>query len=81
MTRTEVIAWLNRKGYLAIRPSAPNIFRHPDHPDIRYRLTDLGLRREHRLSFGEWMRVTSGYFKNLSLTAEDKLSGMNRKGM
>lgn len=80
MTRTEVTDFLNRRGFVA-KASAGNLFYHPSKPGIRYRLTDLGLRREHRLSFGEWMRVTSGYFKNLSLTAEDKLSGMNRKGM
>lgn len=80
MTRTEVIAWLNRRGFVA-EAIAPSLFYHPDKLGIRYRVTDLGLRFECHLSFDKWMRVTSGYFKNLSLTAEDKLSGMNRKGM
>jgi hypothetical protein len=80
MTRLEVIALLNRRGFVA-KASFPSLFYHPDKPGIRYRVSDRGLRREHRLSFGEWMRVTSGYFKNLALLDGDKLSGMSRKGM
>ena len=81
MTRLETIAWLERKGFVAKRSIAPNLFYHPAKPERRYRITDLGLRREVRTPSGSWVRVASAYYKNLSLADGDKLSGMSRKGM
>lgn len=87
LKRNEVEEWLKRHGFSS-RPAYPHIF-YRDVTDgssapvrlYRYRLTTYGLRRESRLDSGEWIRIRSGYFKNLILTLDDKLQGMSAEGM
>lgn len=80
MTPKEIEAWLLRHDYQN-RPQWPHIWYSLKRADSRYKLTTHGVRWEQRLGDGSWMRMRSGYYKNLSLTAEDKLSGMSSKGM
>jgi hypothetical protein len=45
-------------------------------PSIRYRIRKLVLRKEKKTSWGEWMRLSSGYIGSLELTPEGKIRGM-----
>jgi hypothetical protein len=81
VTRNDVETFLISKGYRAPRAIFPHLFYKEGQEDKRYRMTDLGLRYESRLSNGEWVRIRSAYYKNLSINAEGKLAGMTMRGM
>jgi len=82
MTREQIIEWGKRHGW------ALDKFGHlrktfGNGEQFRLKLQDNSLRRERRIHFpaskysparSEWMRVSGGYYKDASLTAEDKLS-------
>lgn len=81
MTRVEVETFLRAHGWDS-KPIYPHIFYKRDGAgEVRYKLTDLGVRRESRIPSGEWIRIRSAYYKNLSVTLDDKLAGMSFRGM
>ena len=80
MKRSEIVEWLGRRGWKS-RLVWPHLFYKEEQPTRRYKITSHGLRYEARLENGEWMRLRSGYFKNLRLTTEDKISGLTSRGM
>ncbi|MAH51760.1 hypothetical protein CMI37_38440 [Candidatus Pacearchaeota archaeon] len=43
---------------------------------LRYKFNPNALRKEVRLISGEWMRVRSGFYKDLVVTEEGKIQGM-----
>lgn len=45
---------------------------------VRYKFKDLALRKEVLTQGGEWVRVASAYYKNLSINADGKIVGLKR---
>ena len=77
MTRDQIIQHLTAKDY-TVSPRSSELYTKPGAEGWRYRLARLVMRREHRLSNGEWIRVRSGYYKDLSINEDGKISGMKR---
>lgn len=86
MTRPELEAWLAERGWTKDRHGH---FRrraevHPSQngTEYRYKLGRLSARREVRVNHSDgskaWVRLRSGYYKDLRLTPEGKLVGMQR---
>lgn len=73
MTRDEVIAWATSRGY------QPDRWGHLHKGNYRLKLSRIALRHERRTGVG-WVRVSSAYYKDLSLTPEGKLAGLKRGG-
>jgi hypothetical protein len=75
MTRDELIAWATRNGWTLDRWG--HLKKEFDNGTHRIKLSRIAARHEIATPFG-WARLASGYLKNLQLTADDKLAGMNR---
>jgi hypothetical protein len=75
MTRDELIAWAMRNGWTLDRWG--HLKKEFDNGTHRIKLSRIAARHEISTPFG-WARLASGYFKSLSINADDKLAGMNR---
>ncbi len=71
--------WLFDKGYTRDR------FGHYQRTDgettYRFKMLANSVRYEKQIYVvdkNEWMRIMSGYYKNLSITSEGKIAGMKR---
>ena len=73
MIKDELITWANANGWTEDR------FGHfqKTNGTSRYRLklSSIAARYEVKSTHG-WVRLRSGYYKNLNLTADGKLAGM-----
>uniref|UniRef100_A0A6M3JN62 Uncharacterized protein n=1 Tax=viral metagenome TaxID=1070528 RepID=A0A6M3JN62_9ZZZZ len=80
MTKQEFIDWAISKGYT--RDSYGHYQKTSDKGTItRFKIQANSVRYERKaliVDHNEWLRSTSGYYKNLSITPEGKLSGMKR---
>lgn len=73
MTKQEMQNWLSSKGY---SPDAWGNYKLISKGrTFRFKLNKLAARLEIKTSYGEWRRVRSGYYKNLSIQ-DGKLSGL-----
>lgn len=79
MTRDELIAWAkehgwkpDRYGHLQKVENGNGVQRH-----YRLKLSRIAARFETKTQYG-WVRLRSGYYKNLSITADGKLAGMTQ---
>ena len=78
MTKQELGNWLISKGYIKDQ------FGHyqkilSSGEVVRCKMQDNSVRYEHRaliFDHNKWLRIKSGYYKNLSITPEGKLVGM-----
>ena len=75
MTRDELTAWATRNGWALDRWG--HLKKEFDNGTHRLKLSRIATRHEISTPFG-WARLASGYLKNLHLTADDKLAGINR---
>ena len=73
ITRDELIAWATRNGWKLDRWG--HLKKEFDNGTHRLRLSRIAARHELSTPFG-WCRVASGYYKDLSITADGKLAGM-----
>ena len=75
MTRDELIRWAATQGWKLDR------FGHLQKQSLngthRLKLSTIAARYETKTQHG-WVRLRSGYYKDLQLTADGKLAGMNR---
>ena len=75
MTKDELITWAKSNGWTEDR------FGHlqKGNGTSRYRLklSSIAARYEVKTSAG-WLRLRSGYYKNLNITADGKLAGMTQ---
>ena len=75
MTRDELITWARDHGWQLDRwGHLQKEFPNGTH---RLKLSRIAARHEIKTPFG-WARMNSGYYKDLQLTADGKLVGMNR---
>ena len=80
MKRQELENWLISKGY------SKDKFGHYQITDnggttYRFKMQTNSTRYEKQayiVDNNEWLRIMSGYYKNLSITPEGKLAGMKR---
>jgi hypothetical protein len=78
MTKQELITWLESKGY------TKDSYGHyqkttPDGRAYRYKIQASSARYERQatiLGKHEWIRIVSGYYKDLSINDKGQLSGM-----
>ena len=81
MTKQQFIDWAKSKGWKEDKfghlQKENNIGDH-----FRFKLSAISVRYESQLTFydnkHEWFRHGSGYYKDLSITSDGKLSGMRR---
>jgi hypothetical protein len=86
MTRADLEAWLTERGWT--KDKFGHFRRRAEvHPaqngdEYRYKLGRLAVRREVRCKHNDgsksWVRLRSGYYKDISITPEGKLKGMKR---
>jgi len=81
MTRDQLIAWAkangwweDRYGHLQRTTCLPGGCPR-EVETYRLKLSSIAARYEVRTSFG-WVRIRSGYYKNLSISADGNLGGM-----
>jgi hypothetical protein len=75
ITREELIAWATRNGWKLDRwGHLKKEFPNGAH---RLKLSRIAARHEISTPAG-WVRLASGYYKNLRITADDRLAGMTR---
>ena len=75
MTKDELITWAKSNGWTEDR------FGHLQKTNgtsrYRLKLSSIAARYEVKSSAG-WLRLRSGYYKNLNITADGKLGGMTQ---
>lgn len=78
MTKQEFMSWAKSKGWKQDK------FGHlrTEKGEHRFKLSSIAVRYERQVTFSdgkhEWIRILSGYYKDLSINSEGKLSGMKR---
>jgi len=75
ISREELIAWAARKGWNLDSFGHLHKVEHEGLRHYRLKLSRISARYEIKTNFG-WVRVRSGYFKDLTITADGKLAGM-----
>ena len=79
--------WLLEKGYTKdefghyTRTTVNETHLEGDSVTTRFKLQSNSVRYEKQVKIvdhNEWVRLASGYYKNLSITPEGKLAGMKR---
>jgi hypothetical protein len=75
MTRDELIQWATRNGWKLDRWGHLQKVEHEGLRRYRIKLSRIAARFEVKTVHG-WVRVRSGYLKDLSITADGKLAGM-----
>ena len=75
MTRDALIAWATQQGWKMDRFG--HLQKESPNATHRLRLSRIAARYEVKTQHG-WVRLRSGYYKDLQLTADGKLAGMNR---
>lgn len=82
MTKDELIAWAKANGWREDRYG--HLQKTSCMPEgcprevkmYRLKLSSIAARYEVKISTG-WLRLRSGYYKNLSISADGQLAGMN----
>jgi hypothetical protein len=71
--------WMAANGY---KETGREVWKKVYSPEqqCRYKVQGISLRKERRLSDGTWMRVKSGYLRDISITPEGVLRGMSVNG-
>jgi len=79
MTREEVANWAIRKGWRKGTRPSPRLLFYKDRNGEQYRLavSKISVRYEIK-SYDRWIRLRSGYLKDLSISREGKLKGLKR---
>ena len=80
MKREEIIEWLVAQGFLQSSRSS-ELYHSYNLPNVRYRVTKMGLKLERKDRNGTWFRALSGRYKNLSLDRKGLMLGLTGKGM
>lgn len=75
MTREELIQWATSNGWKLDRWGHLQKTEHGGLRHCRIKLSRIAARFEIKTDYG-WVRVRSGYLKDLSINADGKLAGM-----
>jgi hypothetical protein len=74
-SREELIQWATANGWKLDRWG--HLKKEFEDGTHRLKLSRIAVRHELHTPFG-WGRIASGYFKNLTITADGKLGGLTR---
>ena len=79
LTKQQVTDWAKRHGYKEDRYG--HLQKEARGQKYRLKLQSNSVRYEKRLDLkpAEWLRIRSGYYKNLYITADDKLGGLSSR--
>ena len=69
MTKQEFIEWAKSKGW------KQDTWGHLKKDTHRFKIQKTSVRYE-RKGFDRWYRIRSGYYKNLSITEDNKIKGL-----
>ena len=75
VTREQLIEWATANGWELDRFGHLEKVEHEGLRHYRLKLSRIAARFETKTAHG-WVRVRSGYYKDLSITADGKLAGM-----
>ena len=75
MTKDELITWAKANGFTEDRFGPLQKINGTSR--YRLKLSSIAARYEVKSSAG-WLRLRSGYYKNLNITADGKLGGMTQ---
>ncbi len=76
VTKEELEKWAERHGF---SKDAFGHYQITDGLTYRLKLSKIAARYEKKIVFSgesEWIKIRSGYYKNLFITLEDKLKGL-----
>ncbi len=79
ITKETLEQWLVKHGFT--RDKFGHYQKEINGHIYRYKLSSIAARYEkqaHIVDHNEWLRILSGYYKDLSITADDKLAGLKR---
>ena len=80
MTKQQFIDWTKSKGWTEDKYG--HLQKQIDSDTMRFKLSSTAVRLERQITMSdgkhEWIRIMSGYYKDLSINPEGKLSGMKR---
>ncbi len=77
MTREQLENWLLGKGYL--KDKFGHYQKQKGDITYRFKLSSISARYERQayiIDHNEWIRIGSGYYKNLHITSASKLAGI-----
>ena len=77
MTRQKLENWLTNRGY--VKDQFGHYHKTLNGKNYRFKMQDNSTRYERQVRIvdnNKWLRIKSGYYKNLSITSEDKLAGL-----
>ena len=77
MTRQELENWLIGRGY--VKNQFGHYHKTLNGKEYRFKMQDNSTRYERQariVDHNEWLRIKSGYYKNLSITPDDNLAGL-----
>jgi hypothetical protein len=79
MTKEKLIEWIISKGF------TPDKYGHYQKENLlavyRFKIQDISVRYEKRIEVcgkNEWIKISSGYLKNLTINEDGLLRGMKR---
>lgn len=87
MTKQEFITWAKAKGWQEDKFGHLQKVSSNDSVKMRFKLSSISVRYERQIHFNateysrvanEWIRLGSAYFKDLSISDNDKLVGLKR---
>ena len=73
ITKDQLITWATGHGWK--RDRCGHLQKEFENGTHRLKLSRIAARHEIKTPFG-WFRVRSGYYKDLTITADGKLAGM-----
>ena len=77
ITKQQLIDWAKSKGWE--EDNFGHLQKQANGKQYRFKLSSIAVRYETKVkSIGEWIRLQSGYFKDLTITEDGKLAGLTR---
>jgi hypothetical protein len=80
MDKQQFIEWAKRRGWS--EDKFDHLHKVLNGTSYRFKISSIAVRYEEQVEFStgkhEWLRICSGYFKDLIINPENKLLGMKR---
>ena len=73
ITKQQFLDWASRKGWT--RDKWGHLHKRIGDTDYRFKVSSIAVRHEMKGRSG-WIRLRSGYFKDLRFSDDDKLGGL-----
>jgi len=73
LTKAEFEQWATNRGWT--KDKFGNFHKTANGKEYRFKISKISVRYELKFD-GDWLRLRSGYFKDLGFDKEDKLTGL-----